>query len=66
MYVEVTEILQPAQIYVPSLLLYQIGQGGRADLPPIEGQTDSERGPILPVPLGIRPILSRYRIEVRF
>uniref|UniRef100_G3PC42 Otoferlin n=1 Tax=Gasterosteus aculeatus aculeatus TaxID=481459 RepID=G3PC42_GASAC len=28
--------------------------------------TDSERGPILPVPLGIRPILSRYRIEVLF
>ncbi|CAK6961861.1 otoferlin isoform X12 [Scomber scombrus] len=46
--------------------LLQIGQGGRADLPPIEGQTDSERGPILPVPLGIRPILSRYRIEVLF
>uniref|UniRef100_A0A668A8F9 Otoferlin a n=1 Tax=Myripristis murdjan TaxID=586833 RepID=A0A668A8F9_9TELE len=37
-----------------------------ADLPPIEGPTDSERGPILPVPLGIRPVLSRYRIEVLF
>ncbi|XP_029318836.1 otoferlin isoform X7 [Cottoperca gobio] len=46
--------------------LLQIGQGGRADLPPLEGSTDSERGPILPVPLGIRPILSRYRIEVLF
>ncbi|XP_033504490.2 otoferlin isoform X15 [Epinephelus lanceolatus] len=46
--------------------LLQIGQGGRADLPPIEGPTDSERGPILPVPLGIRPVLSRYRIEVLF
>uniref|UniRef100_A0A3B4VC77 Otoferlin n=1 Tax=Seriola dumerili TaxID=41447 RepID=A0A3B4VC77_SERDU len=46
--------------------LLQIGQGGRADLPPLEGPTDSERGPILPVPLGIRPILSRYRIEVLF
>ncbi|XP_049445180.1 otoferlin isoform X4 [Epinephelus fuscoguttatus] len=44
----------------------KIGQGGRADLPPIEGPTDSERGPILPVPLGIRPVLSRYRIEVLF
>ncbi|XP_056261589.1 otoferlin isoform X2 [Seriola aureovittata] len=44
----------------------KIGQGGRADLPPLEGPTDSERGPILPVPLGIRPILSRYRIEVLF
>ncbi|XP_054877385.1 otoferlin isoform X5 [Poeciliopsis prolifica] len=44
----------------------KVGQGGRADLPPLEGPTDSERGPILPVPLGIRPILSRYRIEVLF
>ncbi|XP_061563485.1 otoferlin isoform X5 [Cololabis saira] len=46
--------------------LLQVGQGGRADLPPLEGSTDSERGPILPVPLGIRPVLSRYRIEVLF
>ncbi|XP_042359531.1 otoferlin [Plectropomus leopardus] len=44
----------------------KIGQGGKADLPPLEGPTDSERGPILPVPLGIRPVLSRYRIEVLF
>ncbi|XP_067338565.1 otoferlin isoform X16 [Channa argus] len=46
--------------------LLQVGQGGKADLPPLEGPTDSERGPILPVPLGIRPVLSRYRIEVLF
>ncbi|XP_068198937.1 otoferlin isoform X3 [Antennarius striatus] len=46
--------------------LLQIGQGGRADLPPLEGPTDSEHGPVLPVPLGIRPVLSRYRIEVLF
>ncbi|XP_028252996.1 otoferlin isoform X2 [Parambassis ranga] len=46
--------------------LLQIGQGGRADLPPLEGPTDLERGPILPVPMGIRPVLSRYRIEVLF
>ncbi|KAF3849940.1 hypothetical protein F7725_019659 [Dissostichus mawsoni] len=46
--------------------LLQVGQGGKADLPPLEGSTDSERGTILPVPLGIRPILSRYRIEVLF
>ncbi|XP_041660475.1 otoferlin isoform X14 [Cheilinus undulatus] len=44
----------------------KIGQGGRADLPPLEGPTDTEHGPILPVPLGIRPVLSRYRIEVLF
>lgn len=54
------------QLHLPSLCPQQIGQGGRADLPPLEGPTDSERGPILPVPLGIRPVLSRYRIEVRF
>uniref|UniRef100_A0A8B9HH60 Otoferlin a n=1 Tax=Astyanax mexicanus TaxID=7994 RepID=A0A8B9HH60_ASTMX len=35
-------------------------------LPPIDGPTDVDRGPILPVPLGIRPVLSRYRIEVLF
>ncbi|KAM3603301.1 uncharacterized protein V6R79_020111 [Siganus canaliculatus] len=46
--------------------LLQVGQGGRTDLPPLEGPTDSEHGPILPVPLGIRPVLSRYRIEVLF
>ncbi|XP_078131129.1 otoferlin isoform X5 [Sander vitreus] len=46
--------------------LLQVGQGGMADLPSLEGPTDSERGPILPVPLGIRPVLSRYRIEVLF
>ncbi|XP_061559537.1 otoferlin isoform X4 [Phycodurus eques] len=44
----------------------KIGQGGSADLPPLEGPADSERGPIIPVPLGIRPVLSRYRIEVLF
>ncbi|XP_016085592.1 otoferlin isoform X7 [Sinocyclocheilus grahami] len=44
----------------------KIGPAGRAALPPIDGPTDSDRGPILPVPLGIRPVLSRYRIEVLF
>ncbi|TMS21639.1 Otoferlin [Larimichthys crocea] len=46
--------------------LLQIGPNGKADLPPIDGPTDYDRGPILPVPLGIRPVLSRYRIEVLF
>ncbi|RXM34792.1 Otoferlin [Acipenser ruthenus] len=46
--------------------LLQIGPAGKADLPPIDGPTDSERGPILPVPMGIRPVLSKYRIEVLF
>ncbi|NXC21548.1 OTOF protein, partial [Corythaeola cristata] len=44
--------------------LLQIGPGGKSDLPPIDGPTDVDRGPILPVPLGIRPVLSRYRVEV--
>lgn len=46
-------------------LLYQVGPNGKADLPPIDGPTDMDRGPILPVPLGIRPVLSKYRIEVK-
>ncbi|NXU48551.1 OTOF protein, partial [Turnix velox] len=44
--------------------LLQIGPGGKSDLPPIDGPTDVDRGPILPVPLGIRPVLSKYRVEV--
>ncbi|NXG38763.1 OTOF protein, partial [Dromaius novaehollandiae] len=44
--------------------LLQIGAGGKSDLPPIDGPTDFDRGPILPVPLGIRPVLSKYRVEV--
>ncbi|NXH14348.1 OTOF protein, partial [Bucco capensis] len=44
--------------------LLQIGPGGKSELPPLDGPTDMDRGPILPVPLGIRPVLSRYRVEV--
>ncbi|XP_009330629.1 PREDICTED: otoferlin [Pygoscelis adeliae] len=46
--------------------LLQIGPGGKSDLPPIDGPTDVDRGPILPVPLGIRPVLSKYRVEILF
>ncbi|XP_064412394.1 otoferlin isoform X4 [Latimeria chalumnae] len=46
--------------------LLQIGPEGKSDLPPIEGPTDMDRGPILPVPIGIRPVLSKYRVEVLF
>uniref|UniRef100_A0A3Q2XW12 Otoferlin n=1 Tax=Hippocampus comes TaxID=109280 RepID=A0A3Q2XW12_HIPCM len=46
--------------------LLQIGPKGKADLPPIDGPTDMDRGPLLPVPMGIRPVLSKYRIEVLF
>ena len=43
----------------------QIGPAGKADLPPINGPVDMDRGPIMPVPVGIRPVLSKYRVEVR-
>eukprot|EP00071_Canis_lupus_P026695 XP_022260252.1 otoferlin isoform X6 [Canis lupus familiaris] len=43
-----------------------IGPAGKADLPPINGPVDMDRGPIMPVPVGIRPVLSKYRIEVLF
>nr|XP_031540909.1 otoferlin [Vicugna pacos] len=46
--------------------LLQIGPSGKADLPPINGPVDMDRGPIMPVPMGIRPVLSKYRIEVLF
>uniref|UniRef100_A0A8B9DDS2 Otoferlin n=1 Tax=Anser cygnoides TaxID=8845 RepID=A0A8B9DDS2_ANSCY len=46
--------------------LLQIGPGGKSDLPPMDGPTDMDRGPILPVPLGIRPVLSKYRVEILF
>lgn len=42
----------------------KIGPAGKADLPPINGPVDMDRGPIMPVPVGIRPVLSKYRIEV--
>ncbi|XP_075197790.1 otoferlin [Anomaloglossus baeobatrachus] len=43
--------------------LLQIGPAGKSDLPSIDGPTDLDRGPILPVPMGIRPVLSKYRVE---
>uniref|UniRef100_A0A670HYT0 Otoferlin n=1 Tax=Podarcis muralis TaxID=64176 RepID=A0A670HYT0_PODMU len=46
--------------------LLQIGPAGKSELPPIDGPTDMDRGPILPVPLGIRPVLSKYRVEILF
>lgn len=45
-------------------LIAQIGPSGKADLPPINGPVDMDRGPIMPVPVGIRPVLSKYRVEV--
>ncbi|XP_023662401.2 otoferlin isoform X2 [Paramormyrops kingsleyae] len=56
----------PAGDLLAAFELLQIGPGGKADLPPIDSPTDTDHGPILPVPVGIRPVLSRYRIEVLF
>ncbi|XP_053105858.1 otoferlin isoform X7 [Hemicordylus capensis] len=50
----------------PCVPQIQIGPAGKSDLPPIDGPTDMDRGPILPVPLGIRPVLSKYRVEILF
>ncbi|XP_069089782.1 otoferlin isoform X1 [Pleurodeles waltl] len=50
----------------PSLPKIKIGPAGKSDLPAIDGPTDMDRGPILPVPLGIRPVLSKYRVEILF
>uniref|UniRef100_A0A803YEN0 Otoferlin n=1 Tax=Meleagris gallopavo TaxID=9103 RepID=A0A803YEN0_MELGA len=67
--------------FPPQLEYYQIYRGNStagdllaafellqvpSDLPPIDGPTDIDRGPILPVPLGIRPVLSKYRVEILF
>lgn len=52
------------KISIAFFCLFQIGPEGKSDLPPIDGPTDMDRGPILPVPLGIRPVLSKYRVEV--
>uniref|UniRef100_A0AAY4AWM5 C2 domain-containing protein n=1 Tax=Denticeps clupeoides TaxID=299321 RepID=A0AAY4AWM5_9TELE len=46
--------------------LLQVKMTGKADLPPVDGPTDMDRGAIFPVPIGIRPVLSKYRIEVLF
>lgn len=50
---------------LPVTPIPQIGPAGKADLPPINGPVDVDRGPIMPVPVGIRPVLSKYRVEVR-
>lgn len=37
------------------------------DLPPMklpQGMEGQDRGPVMPVPKGIRPVLSKHRIEV--
>ncbi|GFS11456.1 otoferlin [Elysia marginata] len=49
------------------LQLAPFGDSSGADLPPLElPASERDRGPIMPVPKGIRPILSKHRIEVLF
>ena len=45
--------------------LAPFGDRSGQDLPPMElPDLGKDRGPIMPVPKGIRPILSKHRIEV--
>ncbi|KAI8499156.1 synaptic vesicle exocytosis [Branchiostoma belcheri] len=37
-----------------------------AKLPPVTQPLESDRGPIVPVPRGIRPVVSKHRIEILF
>nr|XP_028577611.1 otoferlin [Podarcis muralis] len=53
-------------VHDPCIPQIKIGPAGKSELPPIDGPTDMDRGPILPVPLGIRPVLSKYRVEILF
>ncbi|KAK6179510.1 hypothetical protein SNE40_011846 [Patella caerulea] len=49
------------------LQLAPFGDRSGAELPPMElPDLDKDRGPIMPVPKGIRPILSTHRVEVLF
>ncbi|KAK7100137.1 hypothetical protein V1264_023132 [Littorina saxatilis] len=49
------------------LQLAAFGDTSGQDLPPLDMPTmDKDRGPIMPVPKGIRPVLSKHRIEVLF
>ena len=41
-----------------------IGEAQTHELPPVTMPEAKDRGPILPVPKGIRPTLSKHRIEV--
>ncbi|XP_023694974.1 otoferlin-like isoform X2 [Paramormyrops kingsleyae] len=56
----------PAGEMLAAFELLQVPPTGKSDLPPIEGPADFDHGPIMPVPIGIRPVLSKYRIEVLF
>ncbi|XP_056017603.1 otoferlin-like isoform X2 [Ostrea edulis] len=48
-------------------LLASLGEMTGQELPPLELPTgEKDRGPVMPVPKGIRPILSKHRIEVLF
>jgi len=48
--------------------LAAFGDMSGQDLPPLElpAAQEKDRGPVMPVPKGIRPVLSKHRIEVSF
>ena len=43
----------------------EVGDPHAQDLPAVAMPEAKDRGPIMPVPKGIRPTLSKHRIEVR-
>ncbi|XP_061425557.1 otoferlin-like isoform X3 [Lethenteron reissneri] len=49
-----------------SFELLQVPPADNCKFPPVSGLNDTDRGPIIPVPKGIRPVLAKYRIEVLF
>ncbi|CAM9619621.1 unnamed protein product [Lampetra fluviatilis] len=49
-----------------SFELLQVPPADNCKFPPVSGLNDTDRGPIIPVPKGIRPVLAKYRIEILF
>lgn len=47
-----------------SLQLANLSDSANQELPSSDLPSMKDRGPILPVPKGIRPVLSKHRIEV--
>lgn len=66
-FVSISPIITQIFHNIYMLQLAPPGDSSGQDLPPLElpDPTDRDRGPIMPVPKGIRPTLSKYRIEVR-
>ena len=66
-FIDLLLLIYEIQSHVCFYQLAAFGEMGGQDLPPLELPlpTDKQdRGPVMPVPKGIRPILSKHRIEV--